>query len=114
LSNALSTTAFGSAIGSGYSNTRTILAGCSSGLAYNVTATFGGKSDWYMPSRGEWDAMYAARASLPITFADRGQMASEEAAAGTVHEMIGNTGGWQTYTKAGLNAGIGSFPIRAF
>jgi len=114
LSNALSTTAFGSAIGSGYSNTRTILAGCSSGLAYNVTATFGGKSDWYMPSRGEWDAMYAARASLPITFTGRGQTASEEAAAGTIHEMNGNNGLWTTYTKAGLNAGIGSFPIRAF
>ena len=114
LSNALSTTPFGSAIGSGYSNTQTMLTGCSSGLAYSVTATYGGKSDWYMPSRGEWDAMYAARASLPIVFAGRGQMASEEASAAWAHEMNGNNGLWTTYTKTGLNAGIGSFPIRAF
>ena len=116
LSNALTTTAFGSAIGSGYSNTQTMLAGCSSGMAYNVTATSGGKSDWYIPSRGEWDAMYAAKTAASITFfvSGTGFLSSEEASASNVHEIINGTGAWTTYTKINTHAAISTRAIRAF
>jgi hypothetical protein len=82
-----------------------------------MTAAYGGQSDWYLPNRGEWDAMYAARASLPVEYAfssTRGYMASEEASATLAHELAGSSGGWMTFTKTGLNPNIFGRPIRAF
>ena len=119
MSNTVTSPAFSSAIGAGYWNTRKMLAGCNSpsSLAYSMTAAYGGQSDWYLPNRGEWNAMYAARASLPVEYAfssTRGYMASEEASAGWAHELAGSSGGWMTFTKTGLNANIFGRPVRAF
>ena len=118
--------AFSSALGAGYWNTRKMLAGCTSGLAYDMTATYGGKSDWYLPNKVEWEAMWAARANLSGYFVDgNGYMASEEQAADWAYELYGSapsggaggtwaTYGWYQYTKTGLNPNIYSRAIRAF
>ena len=115
MSDSVTSPAFSSAIGAGYWNTTKMLAGCTWGLAYDMTASYGGKSDWYLPSRGEWNAMWAARANLSGYFVStEGYMASEESSATWAHEMAGSSGGWMTYTKTGLNANIFGRQIRAF
>ena len=116
MSNTVTSPAFSSAIGAGYWNTQKMLAGCTSGLAYDARATVGNLlTDWYLPNRGEWNAMYAARANLPGFFSSvQGYMASEESSAIQVHEMVGSSGGWQTYHKTVLHSSIFSRAIRAF
>jgi hypothetical protein len=114
MSNTVTIPAFSSAIGAGYWNTQKMLAGCNIGsLAYSMTATYGGQSDWYLPNRAEIDAMYAARANLPGYFpVSVAFMASEESSATWAHEFY--LGTWTTFTKYGLNAAIFGRPIRAF
>ncbi len=116
MSNTVTSPAFSSAIGAGYWNTQKMVAGCTSGLAYYARATVGNSlTDWYLPNRGEWNAMYAARANLPGYFSSvQGYMASEESSASQVHEMVGSSGGWQTYHKTVLHTSIFSRAIRAF
>jgi hypothetical protein len=115
MSDSVTSPAFSSAIGAGYWNTQKMLAGCTWGLAYDMTASYGGKSDWYLPSRGEWDAMWAASANLSGYFVStEGYMASEESAPGWAYEMKGSDGTWTRYTETGLNANISGRQIRSF
>jgi len=53
--------ALGTAIGTGATNTAAIVAGCpESGIAAKLAdlSTFGGKSDWFLPSKDELNLMY--------------------------------------------------------
>jgi hypothetical protein len=123
LSNALADPVFSSAIGAGYKNTLQMLNGCGSvsgggsvgSLAFAIRATVGNLlTDWYLPSTGELNAMYAARANLPGYF-DNTYMASEEFGRSNVYQLMGSTGLWRTsWTKTGLNSGIFGRAIRAF
>ncbi|MHB1090487.1 MAG: Lcl C-terminal domain-containing protein [Ilumatobacteraceae bacterium] len=59
--------ATGTAIGTGQANTTAILAGCTTGgIAAQLAdaLTFGGKSDWFLPSRDELALIYASRAII--------------------------------------------------
>jgi hypothetical protein len=116
MSNALASPALSSAIGTGYSNTLQMVAGCTSGLAYDARATVGNSlTDWYLPNKAEWNVMWAERANLPGYFAtDRAYMASEESSASQIWKMSGSTGTWGTYHKTVLHSQIWSRAIRAF
>jgi len=49
-------------IGSGFRNTKVMLANCTWGAANAVTFyNGGGKNDWFLPSKGELDELYAQR-----------------------------------------------------
>jgi hypothetical protein len=49
-------------IGSGFRNTKVMLANCPWGAASAVTFyNGGGKNDWFLPSKGELDELYAQR-----------------------------------------------------
>ncbi len=54
----------GTAIGSGAANTAAILGACGAGTAAALASSYtgGGCSGWFLPSRGELDALYNQRA----------------------------------------------------
>jgi hypothetical protein len=64
------TGATGTAIGTGASNTAAIVAYYGAGLGYAAgvadAATDGGYTDWYLPSKDEWYAMYLNNGTLGI------------------------------------------------
>jgi hypothetical protein len=116
MSNTVTSPVFSSAIGGGYSNTQRMVAGCDSGLAYAARATnVNGLTDWYVPNKAEWNAMWAARANLPGYFdSSRAYMASEESSASQIPKINGATGAWGDYHKTVLHTSIYSRAIRAF
>jgi hypothetical protein len=60
--------ASGTAIGTGASNTATMIANCTGGAGFSAAGlTLGGYSDWFLPSSGELGVMYTNRTTLGIT-----------------------------------------------
>ena len=56
------------AIGTGAKNTAAMKTGCTSGAAYTATATSsGGKTDWYLPSQMELQALAGSSVTFPAT-----------------------------------------------
>jgi serine protease len=56
------------ALGTGAKNTAAMKTGCTSGAAYTATATSsGGKTDWYLPSQGELQALADSTVTFPAT-----------------------------------------------
>ena len=98
-------------IGKGAANTRRMLAKCHSGAANTARAyKGGGKSDWYLPSKSELDALYKNRAKVGGC-PNYGCWSSSEADAGYA---------WFQDFSSGLKLGgkkdfaDGVRPVRAF
>ena len=112
-SNAIGTTAQGTAIGAGYANTSAMVAqGRSAGKAGSVARLFqgGGKADWSLPSREELTQLYRAKTIIG-GISSAWYSSSSEIAAGTV---------WMLDTRSGSQASKTKLdtpyvrPVRAF
>ena len=101
------------AIGSGFSNTKTMVGSCTYGAA-NMAASYngGGKSDWFLPSKDELNALYLKKAVVG-GFGSSAYWPSSEYASNS-------TWSWeQMFTNGVQDANVKSFttyvrPIRAF
>jgi len=101
----------GSAIGTGAENTASILAATSSGAAHVASGYMGGgKADWFLPSRGELNALYKERAIVSGLAPDRYWSSSQFSAFGAWLQGMGN-GFQDTDTKLGA---CRVRPVRAF
>lgn len=80
----------GTAVGTGQANTTAIVNGCTTtGIAARLAdgLTFGGKSDWFLPSKDELALMYIVRASIGGFNADYYWSSSE-------HDTYGAGNAW--------------------
>jgi len=64
VTNALVSGSFGTAIGTGYANTQLMVRGCSSGAGVEAAKSFGGFTDWYLPSDAEVSQLLNAKSGL--------------------------------------------------
>jgi len=106
--------ATGTAIGTGQANTTAILAGCTTGgIAAQLAdaLTFGGKSDWFLPSRDELALIYANRVIIGGLAADTYWSSTE----------YNRGGAWVQYFYNGLQSPnykggppLSVRPVRAF
>ncbi|MFK7811567.1 MAG: DUF1566 domain-containing protein [Maribacter sp.] len=115
-------------IGSGASNTATIVAGCTtSGIAADIASntTIDGYSDWFLPSRFELNQMYLHKATINTTAIANGGTAFVDPGLSDRYwsstESNGNTAWCQLFNNGleqGLNKGAGAFfhvrTVRAF
>lgn len=107
------------AIGSGASNTATILAGCTtSGIAADIASstTIDNYSDWFLPSRYELHQMYVQRALINATAVANGGTAFIDSNLSTRYwsssESNGNTAWCKVFgngTDQGLNKGAAAY-----
>jgi hypothetical protein len=101
------------AIGSGFSNTKMMIGSCTYGAA-NMAASYngGGKSDWFLPSKDELNALYLKKAFVGGFGASAYWPSSEY--------VSNSTWSWeQMFTNGVQDANVKSFttyvrPIRAF
>lgn len=108
-------TGFG--IGAGASNTKKIMAGCSTS---NIAArragnlTFGGQNDWFLPSRFELNQMYVNLHSVGGFESDRYWSSSENLVIGS-NGWAANQRLFDGNVSSGFkSAGLFVRPIRAF
>lgn len=74
---------FGTALGTGSTNTASIVAGCTQdGTAAKICSDLnvGGYSDWYLPSQNELNEVYLVRSSLSFLNTSAGYWSSSETA----------------------------------
>jgi hypothetical protein len=105
--------ATGTAIGTGQVNTTAIVASCTArGIAAQLAdaLTFGGKSDWFLPSRDELALIYANRAIIGGFAADTYWSSSEHNAGGAWLQYFYN-GHQEINYKGGA---LSVRPVRAF
>jgi hypothetical protein len=84
VTNALVSGSFGTAIGTGYANTQLMVSGCSSGAGVEAKKSFGGFTDWYLPSDAEVSQLLNSRSGLSFTlsyFWSSSQVSSTKAKA---------------------------------
>jgi hypothetical protein len=98
-------------IGAGYLNTKLMLGSCTYGAA-NIAASYngGGKSDWFLPSKDERDALYLQQVTVG-GFVAGNYWSSSEYTAGLAYFQIFGTGFQNANNKT--NA-FYVRPIRAF
>lgn len=105
-------------IGSGASNTATIVAGCTtSGIAADIASntTIDSYSDWFLPSRSELNQMYLQRANINATAIANGGaafIADSSTRYWSSSESNNNTSWCKIFlngSDAGLNKGAGAF-----
>jgi len=105
-------------IGSGASNTATILAGCTtSGIAADIASntTIDSYSDWFLPSRSELNQMYLQRAIINATATANGGtafIADSSTRYWSSSESNGNTSWCKVFgngTDQGLNKGAAAY-----
>jgi hypothetical protein len=101
------------AIGSGHSNSRKMLRGCTYGAA-NAAAAYngGGKSDWHLPSKDELNELYLRRATVGGFLADGYWPSSED-------PFVTSRAWFQMFTNggqgvSGKSGAAGVRPVRAF
>ena len=103
-----------SAIGSGYNNTLLAVAQSSTaGKAITICRAYtgGGKTDWFLPSSGEMNALYPVKSLSGITMSNVGYLSSNETTATQVSITNFNDGNSSTpVAKSNAN---GFFKIRA-
>ena len=105
-----------SEIGSGYDNTAQIIAlGSSAETTIEslfATLTYGGYSDWFVPSIDELLALYEVKNDLSISFYEDNYWSSTEDSSNVVFvKDFGITGMTQTYAKGNTVVAI---PVRMF
>ena len=113
-------TAQGTAIGSGYKNTRAAVAfpldsatrAASISDSYSVSAFGSTVDDWYLPAKDELLALYAARTSPTFSFPPGGYWSSTETDASQVGEVNFANGAWNANAATFNYAGVR--PVRAF
>ena len=110
----------GTAIGSGYKNTRAAIAfpldsvtrAASVADSYSVSAFGSTVDDWYLPAKDELLALYAARTSPTFSFPPGGYWSSTETDASQVGEVNFANGAWNANAATFNYAGVR--PVRAF
>lgn len=105
----------GTAIGTGWSNTRQMVSGCADGAANSVRAYGGGgKSDWFLPSRDELNALHVSGVggldASHIYFWSSSQF-NENTAWG---QAVGVEGGWRHQNTVSKGSALPARPVRAF
>ena len=108
----VSTTATGTAIGSGFANTAAMATGCTTATAAaNVVraSTSGRRSDWYIPSQDEAAIIYAQRNSIPGYDAASTYWTSTQSSATNAFAQAGSTA-----ADVGKTTANSVRPIRAF
>ena len=102
-----------SAIGSGYDNTLLAVAqNSTAGKAITICRAYtgGGKTDWFLPSSGEYGALYPVKSLSGVNMASGSYMSSNESSATQITAISFSTGNGVPVSKSNAN---GFFYIRA-